>query len=275
MIAHNLAYARSVPPLSGDDLKHFEAIDSQIRTQAWEHGAREVRFPTLISAPALKRAGYAEAFPHLLMGCAVAEEPNTETRQLFEPENLAPPDWFLSPAVCYQAYCALAGRNLATPVAVSSRGRCYRNEDRPCSPGTRQIEFEMREVVFLGEPGWIDEQLSALRNEIDGFAARLGIEGSWHVAEDPFFLPKASGKAHMQRLLETKLEFSVKVDGAEEALAIASINRHGTFFGERFSITGPTSHPIDTACVAFGLDRWATVSKPNSKAQMSYDYYSL
>ena len=54
----------------------------------------------------------------------------------------------------------------------------------------------------------------------------------------------------MQRLLETKKEL---VCDEPEPLAIASINRHGTFFGERLAIRQPDKTPVHTACVAFGL----------------------
>ena len=58
----------------------------------------------------------------------------------------------------------------------------------------------------------------------------------------------------MQRLMETKKEL---VWDGPEPVAIASINRHGTFFGERFAILQPDKTPVHTACVAFGLDRCA------------------
>jgi hypothetical protein len=78
----------------------------------------------------------------------------------------------------------------------------------------------------------------------------LGLHGTWEPAEDPFFLPAAAGKALMQRLLGVKEEYR------SEDVALASINRHGTFFGERFSIR--TDHgPVHTACLAVGLDRWS------------------
>jgi hypothetical protein len=57
----------------------------------------------------------------------------------------------------------------------------------------------------------------------------------------------------MQRLLKVKLEYqSLDYDG----LALASVNRHGSFFGERFNITNRSGEPVHTACLAAGLDRW-------------------
>jgi hypothetical protein len=51
-----------------------------------------------------------------------------------------------------------------------------------------------------------------------------------------------------------KLEYQWPKGGG---LALASINRHGPFFGQRFGITGPGGAPVHTMCIAVGLDRCA------------------
>jgi hypothetical protein len=121
------------------------------------------------------------------------------------------------------------------------------------------VEFEMRELVFLGAPEWIEQELTGLREEIATLAAHAGLHGEWQTASDPFFLPRARGKAHMQRILGTKIEFCLP-----DGLAIASINRHGAFFGTRFFISLGDGQPAHSACVAFGLDRWASQSTTSS-----------
>ena len=51
---------------------------------------------------------------------------------------------------------------------------------------------------------------------------------------------------------------------ARRDVAVASINRHGAFFGERFAILRPDKTPVHTACVAFGLDRWAALQNSDN-----------
>ena len=58
----------------------------------------------------------------------------------------------------------------------------------------------------------------------------------------------------MQRLLELKHEFCTP---GPNPVALASVNRHGTFFAERFEIADRSGEPVETACIAAGLDRWA------------------
>ena len=234
-------------------ISRFEEIDREFLQLARRHHARELQFPTLISKTLLERAEYPQAFPHLLMIACGCQDPARET--LFVPENLAPQEWYLSPAVCYHAYAHYHGQVLADPQIITARGRCYRRE-AAFQFGRRQLEFEMREIVLLGDPDWLNERIALIQTEIDRIAEGRRLSVHWQTAEDPFFLPTAKGKALMQRLMETKREL---VCDEPEPLAIASVNRHGTFFGERFAILQVDQTPVHTACVAFGLDRWAAL----------------
>jgi hypothetical protein len=131
------------------------------------------------------------------------------------------------------------------------------------------LEFEMREIVLAGPREWLNDMVRDLRIGLENLALSLGMNGTWEVAEDPFFLPAASGKALMQRLCETKLEYRSR---AREpiGLALARVNRHGSFFGERFGILDPSGHPIQTACVAVGLDRWLFSVDRHSSAEVNH-----
>jgi hypothetical protein len=211
-----------------------DGIDAEVEWIARELGARGMHYPVLIGRQALERAGYHESFPHLLMS-ATAMSGDTP--------------WCLSPAVCYHVYEELMGRTLLQPQTITARGTCFRAEQQTV-PGIRQIEFEMREIIFLGPQYWVNTQIVVAVSRLTGLARRLGLPGTWEPAEDPFFLPAASGKALMQRLLGVKEEYR------SQDVALASINRHGSFFGERFSICTDDG-PAHTACLAVGLDRWS------------------
>jgi hypothetical protein len=222
---------------------NLDAIDAEVEWIARELGARGMHYPVLIGRESLARAGYNESFPHLLIS-ATALSGDTP--------------WCLSPAVCYHVYEQLAGRTLVQPQIITARGTCFRAEQE-ITAGIRQIEFEMREIVCLGAADWVDAQVGAAVARLTGLARRLGMHGTWEPAEDPFFLPAAAGKALMQRLLGVKEEYR------SQDVALASINRHGTFFGERFSIFTDGA-PIHTACIAVGLDRWLAQMSATSTA---------
>src|SRR5690349_14941935 len=123
----------------------LEKIDASLRRWADRLHAEEDVYPVLISADTLHLAEYHHAFPHLLMSAAVNPAPAAVTAGIRHAGH------YLSPAVCYHTYAALEGRSLPHGVTVTARGRCFRNEEpAQLLPGRRQIEFEMREVVFAG-----------------------------------------------------------------------------------------------------------------------------
>lgn len=244
----------SGPTRAGDDLRALDGVDRRIRSLAMSFGAREVQYPVLISREALERAEYQLAFPHLLMSVChpASSDPGQPTGcEVLGADNRGA--WCLSPAVCYHTYAQFAGQELDAPTVVTARGRCFRAE-RETTPGVRQIEFEMRELVCLGPADRIETFANAAQSAVEMMAIEMGLHGRWQTAEDPFFLPAASGKALLQRLLKLKVEYQWP---GPAGLALASVNRHGTFFGQRFNITTPDGQPVHSACVAVGLDRWA------------------
>jgi hypothetical protein len=108
----------------------------------------------------------------------------------------------------------------------------------------------MRELVCIGKPEAVENFVNQSQQRIDRLVQRLGLEAQWQVATDPFFDPLQDPKAVAQQIEPVKREL-VLADG----LAIASINRHRSFFGECYGITRDESF-AHSACVAFGLERW-------------------
>jgi len=247
-------YHTSAPVRQARELAHLGCLDGHLLDLAVAIGALERQYPVLIAREALERAEYPRAFPHLLVAAAPLLAPDRDPSRLLERDNLAAPQWMLSPAVCYHVYAELAATELLAPTVVTARGRCFRHE-ASVRPGVRQLEFEMREIVLAGPKEWVEERAEEARGRLETLARSLGLAGTWQVAEDPFFLPAAQGKALLQRLTETKWEYQSR-DSDPSGLALASVNRHGSFFGERFGITDRDGRPIHTACLAIGLDRW-------------------
>jgi hypothetical protein len=247
----------AAPVRTGGEIARFETLDERFVRWAKQWGATEIQFPALIDRSTLERAEYTQAFPHLLMSACACVDPAQPLTRLLAAENLAPSGWLLSPAVCYHAYPEWENHVLDTPRVLTARGRCFRREAE-FVPSRRQVEFEMREIILGGAPDWIALRAGEARQRVAAIAGELGLSGNWEAASDPFFLPTAQGKAYVQRLQETKHEFVVRTP---QTLAIASVNRHGTFFGERFNIRLGDGAFAHTACVAFGLDRWAGATK--------------
>jgi hypothetical protein len=249
-------YRQSAPVRTGYELEWHEYVDRRVRAVVLSFGARETQYSALIAADVLEQAEYPQAFPHLLLSADRYQAPAVSASLPSGSERVST-GWCLSPAVCYHAYAQLAGVALQAPMVLTARGTCFRHE-RQCSPGVRQVEFEMREVVLLGPARWVLESADAISQAIESLARELKLDGEWRVATDPFFLPAAAGKAALQRLTRAKHEYQLR----DTALAVASVNRHATFFGRRFQITGMDDEPVHSACIAVGLDRWSHAARP-------------
>jgi len=214
------------------------SIDSAIQRWSKTLGCVQESVSSLFPIADLRQAGYFEAFPQLILLAQPAAGTDTE--------------FALAPAVCYHLFARLANSQLSRPIHWTARGFCYRNESTRI-PGRRQTEFQMREVVIIGQPNYVLELLNAAEIFISELGREVGLDGHWAAADDPFFCGTARGRALMQKLLQPKHEFCLP-----DGLAIASTNRHQAFFTERFAIqSDEPGTKLHSGCIAFGLDRWA------------------
>ena len=245
-------FPSAAPIKHESEIARFEKIDRRLCAIGSALGGRERRYAALIAREVLERAEYPRAFPHLLMlasPVANAEDVGSGKESVRPRRDTS---WCLSPAVCYHVFAELAGQRLAEPLAVTARGQCFRHE-AGCVPHVRQLEFAMRELVLIGTRRWVQQMARNATRQVELLAVALGLHGTWREASDPFFLPSAQGKALTQRLTKVKREYCSDERGG---LALASVNHHHAFFGERFAITSADGEPVHSACVAVGLDRW-------------------
>ena len=215
-------------------------FDGEFLRMALEAGATEYRFPVTISRETLARAGYFDAFPRGATPLA---------------RGVGAGDYFLCPAVCYHAYALLSGRRLEAPAMMTAVQNCFREADRAAPARSRLWEFTMREVIFAGPAEWVTARRDEWARRMQTFATRLGLSGSLEPATDPFFGEASRGKRLLQQLKELKLE--LQLDTADGPIAVASANLHERFFSSRFDFALAGAGEAETACAAFGLERWA------------------
>lgn len=243
--------------LGPDSLGVIGLLERRFAAWAREVGAREHAYPALLPVEALSGIDYFENFPHLgaLVSAIRPEQvgPGYARRKgAFDAvpgADLQGARYALPSAACYGAYFALRGSTLPGVTRVSTVARCFRNEAEYV--GLRRLRsFQMREIVCLGDAGSVQEHLRSFRARVGQFAAEIGLPLDVSVATDPFF-DASSSRAKMQQVFPVKEEF---LYGG--SLAVASVNFHRNFFGERCGIKAPDGSPAFTGCVAFGLERW-------------------
>ena len=226
-------------------------LDGLFTGLADELAAPAVVGPPLLPAEGLARLDYFRNFPHL--GVAAARFPEEAVEALASGKDVAgqpvqPTGFLLPSATCYGLLLSLAGQEVGAAFRLTAIGRCFRNEDH--YDGLRRLwGFHMREVLYLGAADGAREHLVASREFIESLAARLGVVLSDQPANDPFY-DRGGSRAKLMALDPVKYEFV-----AEDGTAIASVNRHRNFFGERLGITsdGTVAH---SSCTAFGVERW-------------------
>ncbi|MFI9123553.1 hypothetical protein ACIGW0_29880 [Streptomyces bikiniensis] len=239
--------------LDPDHTALLRGLDELLAGLAVRLSAPEVVGPPLLSVDGLARLDFFRNFPHLgvsagrfepeaLDGLAAGEAPAGLP--------LRPTGYLLPSATCYGLLLSLEGRDVgAEGLRLSATGRCFRNETR--FDGLRRLwGFHMREVLHLGTKQGALEHLEQGAEFVRELAGRLGLDLTRAVADDPFY-DRGGSRARLMALDPVKHEFS-----APDGTAIASVNRHRNFFGERLGIRAGSEGPAYSACVAFGVERW-------------------
>lgn len=240
--------------LEPDRARLFQELDALFTGVADRLAGRPVLGPALLPAEGLARLDYFRNFPHLGISAARFGEETVERlsaglapREL-GPGDTAPTGYMLPSATCYGLLLALEGAEVGTGLRLTAVGRCFRNETH--YEGLRRLRgFHMREVLYVGTQDGAAAHLARSKELILALAGELGLELGYEPANDPFF-DKDGSRARLTRLDPVKHEFT-----APDGTAIASVNRHRNFFGERLALTsdGGTAH---SACTAFGVERW-------------------
>lgn len=238
------------------------AVDEWALRRPWL-AAQPIAVPGMVTLETLERANYVRSFPHHLTTCSVVE-PRWEAIERLNAAGLAAvpsvdyrrTPLAVTPAVCHNVYAYLAGTRHTADATYSVRGSCARHEPSGYAPGRRMWSFSMREFVFVGSAGSAHAYVDTALRELCAAMAATGLPVRVIRANDPFFVARAAAPTVFQIAADSKFEVvGLLPDGGE--LAIASINLHRQHFGDAFGIVDDDGVPVHSACVAFGLERWA------------------
>jgi seryl-tRNA synthetase len=234
-------------------------LDDVLARWARQWECEAYRFPPLIPVEDLARIDYFKNFPHLAV-CAtgIREEaigPRYQQAQgglsRLAADTLKDSGYVLQSAACYNIYLSLRGERLAAPRYVTTLGTCFRNEQRYESL-ERLLAFQMRELVCIGPASAVEAHLTRCRDAFATFSGALGLDLTLTAATDPFFGTDPA-RAKMQRLFPNKHEFLF-----QSRLAVASVNAHRNFFGERCEIRLEDESFAYSGCFGVGLERFAS-----------------
>jgi seryl-tRNA synthetase len=254
--------------LLGDAFRIAAALDRQFAALGRALGAVDHQYPVLISRETMERCDYFSSFPHhITFAPHLREDVSTITEVAQAGRDargdvirgaLASPSHLLSPTVCYHTYAWLADKPLTAPTVVTAINRCFRWEAANFATAERLWDFSMREVIFAGEPAWIEDQRRAVIAAVQKIVDRLALDAWIETANDPFFVTQFAAKRYYQLITQAKLELRLSLPYAGTSLAAASFNLHADFFGRAYGIGRAATGEgfASTGCVGFGLERW-------------------
>lgn len=254
------------------NLKQY--LDSQFIGVAKKFQAKHIELPSLISTKDLLASGHFETFPHhvYLSGhidftkekCKIEKKSDEESLKINLDKHVTHGNYCLTPSVCYNYYKTLEGKkvNSIKDTLVTARCSCYRYELSSVAPFQRQREFEMREIIFVGNPNEVSEMRDQIMKDVWEIALSLDLKAKVKNAFDPFFSDNLGPRAAVQFNRNLKYELLAEVNGDSE-IAISSFNLHGATFGKAFNIHSLENKVANSGCIGFGLERWmlALISK--------------
>ena len=214
-------------------------------------------FDSLLSIDEINKLQYARNFPHLTcLMCSIDEKQLGQISNgtlSFTAENIDPNiNLALLPAACYKVYMTYEDLCLSDARIVGCIAKCFRHEDKALDE-YRAINFTMKEFVCLGTSDDAKTHLEIGYQRVKALLDGLRIDFSCETASDPFF-DSTGSTAILAKLLPTKREILYR------SHAVASMNFHRNYFGEKFNIT-IRDQPVNTSCIAFGIERWISMFK--------------
>jgi hypothetical protein len=246
--------APGIAVLESEEAALFNALETCFQEIAVALAARPVAGPALMPVEDLARLDFFRNFPHLALPVVTLTDEARDELARGEATTPSPEHALVSTgcclptATCYGLLLSLRERGFETPEVITSIGRCFRNEDH--YDGLRRLRaFHMREVLYVGSQEGVVDHLTRSSELVLGFADQLGIKVRKEPATDPFYLGDGP-RSLLNQLDPVKFEF-VSDDGT----AIASVNRHRNFFGERLGISFGDESAY-SGCLAFGVERW-------------------
>ena len=233
--------------------------------------AKEAHFPAMIDVDTLHKCGYLDSHPNAVsfIGNVVEDfdaieefrkaNSCSEGALLPQRDHVHIDGMCLNPAACFPCYPTLAGQDFTNGACYTWLGRVFRYESRNINGLDRLYEFNVRELVFVGDEEYVRSVRAKALPVVEELASWMDIDCQVQTATDPFFATVSAAKKFWQASQEVKNEIKIPAlgnDGSVKQLACGSINLHGNFFGKRFGFNAANGEPAQTGCVGLGIERW-------------------
>jgi hypothetical protein len=237
----------------------FELLDFQFKKISLKYQAELRKYSSLLNINTLQACNYIKTFPQNLY--TVHEFPHEyKTLSSINTNDVRSGDtrqskYVLPPAVCFHTYEELANSNLDGPKLFTAKESCFRHEVDWRVGRHRMNEFQMREIIFIGDSEFVNHTRLKIMEDISLFFSDLGFQGIITTAFDPFYHADDSSKGQFQLMGDMKFELVVELPN-KDSFAVASFNDSKDSLCKAFGISDTKGNMLHSGCAAFGIDRW-------------------
>lgn len=241
----------------------MQKLDQELKDLAIGMGAIEQDCPDTVPLSSLQQNGYLGAYPHHACFVSVAKADLKSLSELSGKksdlnESLVAPTSVLTPTVCYPCFEAMRGQSLSEKgTSITAISKCHRREYKTHQGLERLQTFTMREWIVVGSEVWVSSQLDQMAEKVKSLVNRSGLSARLISATDPFFAGEALKKRPYQSLLGLKKELQLKLPYNDRWIAAGSFNLHRDTLVKSYGIKSETGSQLFSACVGFGLERFA------------------
>lgn len=251
---------------NGKFYKIMKNLDAHILLWAVNDNAKEMHYSDFYRIQDLVDCNYITQFhPHCIF---VGQSP----MKIFDRSKVKVTDFVENPAVCMHSYIQYRNSVIdeKEPIIITSISKCKRNEHNYLT-FERMLDFTMREIIFMGSESYVLRKRAEYMRKAKQLMIHMNLDGNIQVSHDPFFKKEDKKKADFQKKFKLKYEMNLKIPYNDHLLAAGSFNYHNTNFSRAYNIRNLKGEYIHTACVAFGLERFAYACVE----QKGLDYFDL
>lgn len=241
--------------LNKDFITIMQLFDTIIMMWAAEDNAVSYQYPDFYSCSELNKCGYIQQFHgHCFF-------PSINNSDYFDSNMLKYTDYICNPAICMHSYIQYQNSKIEknSPVVITAKGKCKRNERDGFSSLERLLDFTMREIVFLGSEKYVMKKRIDYMDKAKQLVEHLNLNGRIQISHDPFFRKEDEVKVSFQKKFKLKYELLLNNPDSNNDVAVGSFNYHNINFSKAYKIYLDDNHLAHTACIAFGLERLAFV----------------
>lgn len=243
-------------------------VDSMIDRVASQFQAERELYPATILCKTLDRIHHFTSFPehldfvsHIRRDLDTIDQYSKECKQsgwspALHEGRMGDHDFAIAPSCCYHCYEAMEGWTLDRPGRCTTMTlACHRYEGANHKTMSRLRAFTQRDVVWVGEPGFVIAARARAEELIIDWAERWELAATLETANDMFFTDDFAVKASFQRQQQAKKELRLMLPFEGQAISVFSSNFHAMTFGKAFDIRIGGRHAT-SACVGWGIERW-------------------